>query len=743
MKIFKNQFDNKKDSKIPRGVALGNFDGIHKGHSQLIQTLVKECRNRNIKACVYTFENHPNNVIFKDKHTPVIMTAEQKIKISEELGIDELFLEHFDENYASTTPDDFIKNILIEKLGVKLVVVGFDYSYGQFGKGNVQELKKKGEEYGFDVIVIPQIKSFLPREKKEVTVSSTVLRELIRNGNMIDYKVLTGRNYFIPGKVQCGRKVGKKLGFPTANIVPQDGFALPEFGVYATVTHIGDKVYRSITNIGNNPTFKEIKRITVETYLIGFEGELYGQDIEVEFIQKMRGEIAFSSVEDLVAQINSDLKERKEMSEGIQKVYEKNGVEIFYIPTDKFKTSIIKVLFCDNLSKETAYKNCLLANVLSAATKNHPSRRSISQKNLELYGANIFGSIFSKEEVQVCEFRAEYTDKKYLSDAPETENEIIDFLFEMIFNPLTEECDGQTGFSKDVFQIERENQNINIKSIINNKNRYAMMRINQIMYENEPLSVGCAGKVEDGDNLTPVMLFDYYKNIFLKNLPVKIIFSGSEYPEKLTEYTTKYFAETSKIKLNEAYVERLSIKPEEVKSAEEKQDVTQGILVMGYRTNTHPLSEDYYATLVCTAILGQSPNSKLFVNVREKNSLAYDVYAFNSRVKGSMNVICGIDAANKDIVVDIINKQLEAIKNGEISKEEIDDTVKMLCDDLYSHNDHQEQMMSYYFNQYIMGQITDILEYIEKIKAVKAEDIVAAAKKIQLDTIYFLKGEDD
>ena len=136
-----------------------------------------------------------------------------------------------------------------------------------------------------------------------------------------------------------------------------------------------------------------------------------------------------------------------------------------------------------------------------------------------------------------------------------------------------------------------------------------MMRINQIMYENEPLSVGCAGKVEDGDNLTPVMLFDYYKNIFLKNLPVKIIFSGSEYPEKLTEYTTKYFAETSKIKLNEAYVERLSIKPEEVKSAEEKQDVTQGILVMGYRTNTHPLSEDYYATLVCTAILGQSPNS--------------------------------------------------------------------------------------------------------------------------------------
>ena len=117
MKIFKNKFDNIKDSKIPRGVALGNFDGIHKGHSQLIQTLVKECRNRNISACVYTFENHPNNVIFKDKHTPVIMTVEQKIKITEELGIDELFLEHFDNNYASTSPDDFIKNAKDKKMG--------------------------------------------------------------------------------------------------------------------------------------------------------------------------------------------------------------------------------------------------------------------------------------------------------------------------------------------------------------------------------------------------------------------------------------------------------------------------------------------------------------------------------------------------------------------------------------------------------------------------------------------------
>lgn len=173
---------------------------------------------------------------------------------------------------------------------------------------------------------------------------------------MHDFRALTGRYYTIPGRVIQGRNVGKTLGFPTANIIPKEGFALPCFGVYATITKAGGKTYRSITNVGNNPTFQNITAVTIETHIIGFKGDLYGHDIEVEFIKKMRGEIAFPSAEELMRQLRHDLDERKTMSEGMKKVYEKGGVEIYHIPADKFKTSVVRILLCDNLSKEHAYQ---------------------------------------------------------------------------------------------------------------------------------------------------------------------------------------------------------------------------------------------------------------------------------------------------------------------------------------------------------------------------------------------------
>ncbi len=743
MNIYRNTFSKETDADAPRGVALGNFDGIHIGHAALIRTLVSECRKRDFLSCVYTFENHPNKVLFKDKHTPLIMTESQKAKIIEGMGVEELFLEHFDENYAATTPEMFIDNILIEKLNVKLVVVGYDYTYGKEGKGKVEMLKQKGEELGFDVIVIPQIKRFLPDLNREVTVSSTVLRDLITHGNMNDYRELTGRNYSIPGNVSKGRKVGKKLGFPTANIIPKEGFALPEFGVYATITHTNKGTYRSITNIGNNPTFTDIKTVTVETHIIGFKDELYGQDIEVEFIEKMRGEISFSSVEELKAQIDSDLRKRKDMCEGIQKVYERNGVEIFYVPTDLFKTSIIKIMICDNLSRESAYKNGLLPEILSYATKNYPTKKEMTLKMMDLYGAYVFGRASSTSEVQFCEFRAEYTDSKYLPDAQNIENDIIDFMFEIIFNPLIENYDGKEGFSNDIFLRERENRNVEISSIINDKYSYAKFRFKEAMFKNEPYSIRSIGNEGDGDNLTSVSLYEYYKNIFLQKLPVKIVYSGREYPQKLTECVEKYFKDTQRIQLNKAYIERTEIKPEEVNNEEEPQTANQSILYMGYRTNTHPLSEEYYASLVCAAILGQVDNAKLFVNIREKNSLAYTANAANDRAKGVLFVYCGIDASNKERVIGLVNEQVEAMKNGDFTQEEFDAAIKMLCDDLYSYVDNQEQMMSYYFNQHIMGKMTDTLEYIERIKAVKRENVIDAAQKLRLDTIYFLKGEEE
>ena len=309
MRVYTNQTS---PERMERGVGLGNFDGVHIGHASLMHTLKEACEKQGILSMVYTFANHPNHILGKVKETPLIITNEQKAALVEEQGIDELYFEHFDSDYASMEPEVFVRQILVEKLNAKIVVVGHNYSFGNFGRGDAQMLANMGRQYGFEVIVVPHITRCL-EEQEEVVVSSTVLRRMIKQGRMEEFANLAGHYYSIPGHVVEGRHVGRSLGFPTANILPREGFALPDFGVYATVTVKDGIPYKSITNIGNNPTFAGITQVTVETYLLDFDGQLYGAAIEVYFLGKMRAECKFPSPEALQVQLCRDVETRRNM----------------------------------------------------------------------------------------------------------------------------------------------------------------------------------------------------------------------------------------------------------------------------------------------------------------------------------------------------------------------------------------------------------------------------------------------
>lgn len=743
MNVYRGRFENAEDADAGRGVGLGNFDGIHAGHAALIEKLILECAKRDLRSMIYTFENHPNHVICKDKPTPLILSEERKIKTLEETGVDELFLEYFDEEYAHTAPEEFVKKILVGRLHAKIVVVGYDYTYGDRGRGTSEELVAYGEKYGFTVFVVPPVRRLLPCSGELVTVSSTILRKLIQEGKMHDFRALTGRYYTIPGRVIQGRNVGKTLGFPTANIIPKEGFALPCFGVYATITKAGGKTYRSITNVGNNPTFQNITAVTIETHIIGFKGDLYGHDIEVEFIKKMRGEIAFPSAEELMRQLRHDLDERKTMSEGMKKVYEKGGVEIYHIPADKFKTSVVRILLCDNLSKEHAYQNALIPAILNAGCEKYPTMRQISGRLQELYGAGLTVGTSSLGEIQYSEFLIEYTARKYAADYPELERDVIAFLFELITNPVTEEYNGKKGFVGSVFERERTNRDHQIRSLINDKHAYAQRRCTEIMCEGEPYAVYQLGDAGDGDGLTPSGLYDYYRKEYLAKSRVKIFFCGETYPEELTAYAQNRFPAGGRVTLHRAYVEKREIPETNIKYAEEKMNVTQGKLFLGYRTNTPPESSDYYAAALCGVILGQGTQSKLFVNIREKHSLAYYAAAYTNKMKGILFAFCAIDPKDRAVAEALIREQVAAIRNGEITTEEYEAAVKLLRNDLASYGDSQSQLLQYYFGQTFMEQIADPDEYARHIAEVSVEDIVKAAGRMTLDTVYFLTSEDE
>lgn len=280
-------------------VTIGNFDGIHKGHIKLIKEAVKEAKTKNYKSVVFTFENHPMRYFRADsiKH---IITNEEKVKIFENLGVDIVFMIPFDEYMTKISATDFVKTILHEKLKCKMVIVGHDFTFARNKEGNANLLESLGKNYNMKVKVIEPIKI------KGRRVSSSYIRNLINDGNVSEIKDFLGRNYFLEGEVIHARKIGRTIGFPTANLKAEDKLIIPKNGIYAVKVYIKNKVYYGATNIGYNPTVNG-KALSIETNIIDFDEEIYGEIIKVEFLDRIRDEKKFNSLDELKSQLRKDV----------------------------------------------------------------------------------------------------------------------------------------------------------------------------------------------------------------------------------------------------------------------------------------------------------------------------------------------------------------------------------------------------------------------------------------------------
>lgn len=293
--------------KKKTGVGLGSFDGLHIGHMALINTLISECRLNGLDSIVYTFKNHPDSMLRKNELSPLITLNDHKTKLLESTGLDFLCYQEFDEAYSKLEPDEFIEDILLEKLNARLVVVGFNHRFGHKGRADAQYLKKRGEELGFRVIIVP------PLSVDNEIVSSTLIRKYIKEGKIDRVFQLLGRHFSLSGKVVSGKRIGRNLGFPTANITADPDMVVPANGVYITKTKVKGVWLNGVTNVGIAPTVRDGKLFSIETHLIDwdFDEELYGTAIEVCFIIKLRGEKKFDNVEALKKQVAEDIQEAR------------------------------------------------------------------------------------------------------------------------------------------------------------------------------------------------------------------------------------------------------------------------------------------------------------------------------------------------------------------------------------------------------------------------------------------------
>lgn len=285
-------------------VALGNFDGLHVAHMEIIRNGIKYAHEHGLKAGVLLFEENSKNITGTRK-IELITPNEAKLELLEREKPDFVYLRKFTREFMQKSPEEFVK-LLVKNLKVRAVCVGYDYSFGYKAQGDVVMLRELGRKYGFEVFVTDVIKI-----DSEV-VSSTAIREMIKSGDMEKAERFLGRRFCVEGNVVRGLQNGTKMGIPTANVAYDENMAIPKAGVYAGITYVDKKRLKSVINVGKNPTF-DAKKLTIESHILGFNDNIYGKYIRVSFAKQMRGDIKFESIDELVAQIKTDIKEVEKM----------------------------------------------------------------------------------------------------------------------------------------------------------------------------------------------------------------------------------------------------------------------------------------------------------------------------------------------------------------------------------------------------------------------------------------------
>lgn len=286
-------------------VVIGKFDGEHRGHRKLFRTLKDEANKKGLKTVVFSFRTLPSNIV-RNKNTTQIFTNAERRKKLEELGIDYYIEYPFDMNIAKLTGEEFLTNILIEKLGMAEIVAGDDAAFGYKKSGNIELLNRLSKTLGYDVKIITKEKDDFQND-----ISSTLIRQKLDEGDMEEANKLLGGIYSISAIVEEGNKLGAKIGFPTLNVFPSSQKHLPKSGVYASRVRIGDDdtLYLGLTNVGSNPSIENDKRdhiARVETYLYNFDATLYGREIEVYLYKYIRPEMKFDSLDTLKSQLSKD-----------------------------------------------------------------------------------------------------------------------------------------------------------------------------------------------------------------------------------------------------------------------------------------------------------------------------------------------------------------------------------------------------------------------------------------------------
>ncbi|MFC3882329.1 EF-P 5-aminopentanol modification-associated protein YfmF [Bacillus songklensis] len=414
--------------------------------------------------------------------------------------------------------------------------------------------------------------------------------------------------------------------------------------------------------------------------------------------------------------------------------HELNGLTVHTIQTAKYKTNTLILKLNSPLREDTVTLRALLPYVLQSATASYPSTTKLRTYLDDLYGATLQVDLLKKGEWHDMTFRIDVANEAYLKDTTPLLKEALVLLGDILLKPALE----NNVFLPNVVEQEKRSLRQRIQAVFDDKMRYSNLRLVEEMCKGEPYHLHVNGRVEDIDAITPASLYEYYQSV-LEEDSLHLYIIGDINKEEVLGSVKQVFTLPAK-RTRQYRGEPTQKNIEKVNEVIEKQDIKQGKLNIGYRTNIVYGDPEYFALQVFNGVFGGFSHSKLFINVREKASLAYYAASRVESHKGLLMVMSGIDAKNYEQAVKIINEQMEAMKKGDFTEQELEQTKAVIHNQILETIDTARGLVEVLYHNELASTTISIEDYLQGIKAVTKEEVIAAAKKIEQDTIYFLRG---
>jgi predicted Zn-dependent peptidase len=423
-------------------------------------------------------------------------------------------------------------------------------------------------------------------------------------------------------------------------------------------------------------------------------------------------------------------------SESFESIPMGEGMQLHICSTNKFKTIVIQVHLAIPLERNTVTMGALLPNVLKRGSKDYSSELKLRQKLDDLYGATLEVDTMKKGENLVMAFRMEIALERFLRNSTDLFAEAVRLLSSILLHPNKQ----QDGFSENVLTIEKENLQKRIDAMIDDKMRYANIRTAEEMCAGEPYALTTLGYKEDLAGITPEKLYSFYQQV-IEGAFIDLYVVGEVEADAVKDRCALLFPPRTQATLfkRKPPVDR---QVEQTRTVVEQLEVSQGKLHLGFRTHIRYQDEDYFPLLLFNGVYGGFPNSRLFIHVREKESLAYYSVSRLESLKGLMIVMSGIEVSNYEKAKEIILKQWEDIKAGNITDRELEQTKAMIVNQMKELSDTPYSMIDYHYNSLLGNRMLSILEYIEMVQGVRKDQVIDASRKIELDLIYFLRNRE-